>query len=253
VPQELGAALDVLAFHAGVVETELNAATDNPLVFADGADDPDGAVLHGGNFYGQHVAFASDALATAVIKLAAWSERALARLVNPATSRGLPAFLHGGPPGLSSGLMGAQVTATALVAEMRSAAVPASIQTIPTNNDNQDVVTMGTIAARKRRGSSTWRGRCSRSTPWRSRRRPSCAPAAVASPARRRWPRQASRRRAVRSGRRCGRPWRRSPRTGRCRTTSSAWPTRSSATTRSSARVRAWPERGGERQRVAAA
>jgi tyrosine ammonia-lyase len=149
VPQELGAALDVLAFHAGVVETELNAATDNPLVFADGADDPAGAVLHGGNFYGQHVAFASDALAMAVVKLAAWSERALARLVNPAHSRGLPAFLHAGPPGLSSGLMGAQVTATALVAEMRAGAVPASIQTIPTNNDNQDVVTMGTIAARK--------------------------------------------------------------------------------------------------------
>jgi tyrosine ammonia-lyase len=149
VPQELGAALDVLAFHAGVVEAELNSATDNPLVFApDGPDDP-GAVLHGGNFYGQHVAFASDALATAVIKLAAWSERALARLCNPAYNRGLPAFLHGGPPGLSSGFMGAQVTASALVAEMRTRAVPASIQTVPTNNDNQDVVTLGTVAARK--------------------------------------------------------------------------------------------------------
>lgn len=149
VPQELGAALDVMAFHAGVVETELNSATDNPLVFAAGADDADGAVLHGGNFYGQHVAFASDALATAVIKLAAWSERALARLTNPAYNKGLPAFLHGGAPGLTSGVMGAQVTATALVAEMRTKAVPASVQTIPTNNDNQDVVTMGTIAARK--------------------------------------------------------------------------------------------------------
>jgi tyrosine ammonia-lyase len=84
-----------------------------------------------------------------VIKLAAWSERALARLCNPAYNRGLPAFLHGGAPGLSSGFMGAQVTASALVAELRTLAVPASIQTIPTNNDNQDVVTMGTIAARK--------------------------------------------------------------------------------------------------------
>ncbi|MGZ8456787.1 MAG: aromatic amino acid lyase, partial [Gemmatirosa sp.] len=150
VPQELGAILDVLAFHDRIVETELNAATDNPLVFApdDDAGAP-GAVLHGGNFYGQHVAFASDALATAVIKLAAWSERALARIVHPAHSRGLPAFLHAGPPGLGSGFMGAQVTATALVAEMRTLAVPASVQTIPTNNDNQDVVTMGTIGARK--------------------------------------------------------------------------------------------------------
>ena len=152
VPQELGAALDVLAFHAGVVGTELNSATDNPLVFAEGSGDPDGAVLHGGNFYGQHIAFASDALAMAVVKLAAWSERALARLTNPAYNKGLPAFLHGGAPGLTSGLMGAQVTATALVAEMRTGAVPASIQTIPTNNDNQDVVTMGTIAARKASG-----------------------------------------------------------------------------------------------------
>lgn len=153
VPQELGAILDVLAFHAGVVDTELNAATDNPLVFApDSATGEAGAVLHGGNFYGQHVAFASDALATAVVKLAAWSERALARLVHPAYNRGLPAFLHGGAPGVTSGFMGAQVTATALVAEMRTLAVPASIQTIPTNTDNQDVVTLGTVAARKAAG-----------------------------------------------------------------------------------------------------
>jgi tyrosine ammonia-lyase len=64
----------------------------------------------------------------------------------------LPAFLHGGAPGLNSGFMGAQVTATALVAEMRTLAVPASVQSIPTNNDNQDVVTMGTIGARKASG-----------------------------------------------------------------------------------------------------
>jgi tyrosine ammonia-lyase len=148
VPQELGAVLDVLAFHERTVRTELNSATDNPLVFAPQGEDG-GAVLHGGNFYGQHVAFASDALATAVIKLAAWSERALARLCHPAHSRGLPAFLHGGAAGVNSGFMGAQVTATALVAEMRTLAVPASVQTIPTNNDNQDVVTLGTVAARK--------------------------------------------------------------------------------------------------------
>ena len=149
VPQELGAALDVMAFHADVVEAELNSATDNPLVFAPDDADEEGAVLHGGNFYGQHVAFASDALANAVTKLALWSERALARLTNPLYNKGLPAFLHGGAPGLTSGVMGAQVTATAVVAEMRTKAVPASVQTVPTNNDNQDVVTMGTIAARR--------------------------------------------------------------------------------------------------------
>ncbi len=149
VPQELGAILDVLDFHARIVDTELNAATDNPLVLAPGTAGDEGAVLHGGNFYGQHVAFASDALVVAMIKLAVWAERALARLTNPVYSRGLPAFLHGGVAGLNSGFMGAQVTATALLAEMRTHAVPASIQSISTNNDNQDVVTMGTIAARK--------------------------------------------------------------------------------------------------------
>jgi tyrosine ammonia-lyase len=150
VPQELGAVLDVLAFHARTVDTELASATDNPLIVPpDSESGEPGAVLHGGNFYGQHVAFASDALFMAVAKLAAWSERALARLVNPLLNRGLPAFLHGGAAGLNSGFMGAQVTATALVAELRTRAVPASIQTIATNNDNQDVVTMGTIAARK--------------------------------------------------------------------------------------------------------
>ncbi len=144
VPQEIGAALDVLAFHDQMVTTELQSVTDNPLILAD-----DGAVLHGGNFYGQHVAFASDALALAVIKVAIHAERSLARLTDVAQNKGLPAFLHGGHAGVNSGFMGAQVTASALVAEMRSRGTPASIQSIPTNANNQDVVTMGTIAARK--------------------------------------------------------------------------------------------------------
>lgn len=144
LPQEMGAALDVLDFHDRIVTTELQSATDNPLVFAD-----DGTVLHGGNFYGQHVAFASDALSLAVIKVAIHAERCLARLTDVAQNKGLPAFLHGGHAGVNSGFMGAQVSATALIAEMRSRATAASIQSIPTNGNNQDVVTMGTIAARK--------------------------------------------------------------------------------------------------------
>lgn len=144
VPQEIGAALDVLAFHDQMVSTELQSVTDNPLILAD-----DGAVLHGGNFYGQHVAFASDALALAVIKVAIHAERCLARLTDVTQNKGLPAFLHGGRDGVNSGFMGAQVTASALIAEMRSRGTPASIQSIPTNANNQDVVTMGTIAARK--------------------------------------------------------------------------------------------------------
>jgi tyrosine ammonia-lyase len=144
VPQLLGAVRDQLDHHDRIVETELNSATDNPLVFAD-----DGHVLHGGNFFGQHVAYASDSLMLAVIGIAVHAERCLARLTDPRRNEGLPAFLTGGTVGLDSGMMGAQVTATALVAEMRSLAIPASVQSIPTNADNQDVVTMGTIAARK--------------------------------------------------------------------------------------------------------
>jgi tyrosine ammonia-lyase len=141
-PQIAGAVLDVLNFHDEVVETELNSVTDNPIFFGDD-------ILHGGNFFGQHVAFASDALLTAVITLAVHSERKIARMVDEKLNGGLPAFLQGDRTGLQSGFMGAQVTASALVAEMRSKAVPASIQSIPTNANNQDVVTMGTLAARK--------------------------------------------------------------------------------------------------------
>ena len=141
-PQIFGAIADVLRFHNETVETELNSVTDNPIFVGDD-------VLHGGNFYGQHVAFASDALMTALIKLAIYSERKIARITDESLSRGLPAFLQGNRTGLHSGFMGAQVTASAIVAEMRTKAVPASIQSIPTNGNNQDVVTMGTIAARR--------------------------------------------------------------------------------------------------------
>ena len=144
LPQIFGAVLDLLDFHDRLVVTELGSATDNPLVFAD-----DEAVLHGGNFYGQHVAFATDTLHLAIVKLALHAERCLARLCDPLMNNGLPAFLQGGPIGRNSGFMGAQVTATALVAELRMQALPASIQSIPTNNNNQDVVTMGTIGARR--------------------------------------------------------------------------------------------------------
>ena len=143
-PQLLGAVHDQLQWHNQVVETELNSVTDNPVL----PDDLDGT-LHGGNFYGQHVAFASDALANAVITMAVHAERRIARLSNPRLNEGLPAFLQPDRNGLQSGFMGAQVTASALLAEMRVQATPASIQSIPTNGDNQDVVTMGTIGARR--------------------------------------------------------------------------------------------------------
>lgn len=144
LPQELGAAFDLLQFHHDVVTRELAAVSDNPLI-----DVAAGHAVHGGNFYGQHVAYVSDCLMLPLIKLAVHGERLINRLTDPVRNGGLPAFLSAGTVGMSSGLMGAQVTATALVAEMRGLATPMSIQSIATNADNQDVVTMGTIAARK--------------------------------------------------------------------------------------------------------
>lgn len=144
VPQLLGASLDMLSMHDDVVAREISAVTDNPLVFAH-----EEALIHAGNFFGQHVAFASDALANAATMIAILLERQIARVTDVAQNGGLPAFLQGNQTGLNSGFMGAQVTASALVAEIRTKAIPASIQSVPTNANNQDVVTMGTIAARK--------------------------------------------------------------------------------------------------------
>ncbi|WP_375401790.1 histidine ammonia-lyase [uncultured Sphingomonas sp.] len=149
-PQALGAVDDMLVHHDGVVGIELSAVTDNPIVFTD-ADDEGEVLLHAGNFFGQHVSFASDNLHNAVAMLGVWSERQIARVTDVSLNRGLPPFLQGNATGLNSGFMGAQVTASALVAELRTKSVPASIQSVPTNANNQDVVTMGTIAARRAR------------------------------------------------------------------------------------------------------
>lgn len=151
-PQLLGAVDDMLVHHDGIVAIELTAVTDNPLVFAANSSGEGGdAILHAGNFFGQHVSFASDNLANAITMLGVWSERQVARLTDASLNRGLPPFLQGNATGLNSGFMGAQVTASALVAEMRAKSAPASIQSVPTNANNQDVVTMGTIAARRAR------------------------------------------------------------------------------------------------------
>jgi tyrosine ammonia-lyase len=142
VPQLFGAVLDAVTWHNDTVETELNSVTDNPVF-----DTQEGRVRHGGNFYGQHISFASDTLSNALIKTAVHAERVVARITDKTQNPGLPAFLQGRQTGLNSGFMGAQVTASALVAEMRTKSNPASIQSIPTNANNQDVVTMGTIGA----------------------------------------------------------------------------------------------------------
>jgi len=143
-PQVLGAVWDAIAFAARTVAIELNASTDNPLVF------DNGDVLSGGNFHGQPVAQALDFLAVALTTLQAISERRVERLVNPDLSQGLPAFLTG-DPGLSSGYMMVQITAAALVAESRTLAHPASIGSIPTDANQEDFVPMGMGAAYKTR------------------------------------------------------------------------------------------------------
>jgi histidine ammonia-lyase len=143
-PQVLGAVGDAIAFARRVVEVELNASTDNPLVFGEGE------VLSGGNFHGQPVAQALDFLAIALTTLQALAERRVERLVNPDLSQGLPAFLTV-DAGLSSGHMMVQITAASLVAESRALAHPASIGSIPTDANQEDFVPMGMAAAVKAR------------------------------------------------------------------------------------------------------
>jgi histidine ammonia-lyase len=140
-PQVLGAVGEGLGFAERLVATELNAATDNPLVF--GED-----VLSGGNFHGQPIALALDVIAIALTTLAGLAERRLERVVNPDLSSGLPAFLAR-DPGLESGFMTPQIAAAALVADCRVLATPASVQSVPTEGNQEDVVPMGMSAAWK--------------------------------------------------------------------------------------------------------
>lgn len=143
-PQVHGAARDAIEYARRVVEIELNSATDNPLIFP-----PDGDVISGGNFHGEPVGMAMDFLGIAVSELASISERRAERMVNPQLS-GLPPFLteHGG---LNSGMMIAQYVAAALVSENKVLAHPAVVDSIPTSGNQEDHVSMGTIAARKAR------------------------------------------------------------------------------------------------------
>lgn len=126
-----------------VVEAELNAATDNPLVFPDTGD-----VISGGNFHGQPIAIAMDTLSIALAELANISERRIAKLVDPALNHGLPAFLVK-EGGINCGFMVPQYTAAALVSENKILSHPASVDSIPTSAGQEDHVSMGTIGARK--------------------------------------------------------------------------------------------------------
>jgi histidine ammonia-lyase len=144
MPQVHGPVLEAIRFAEGLLSGELNAATDNPLVF------DDGTMLSGGNFHGQAAAMALDVLAIAMTNLAVMSERRIDRLVHPDLNEGLPPFLTA-TAGVSSGFMMAQVTAAAITSECKILAHPASVDTIPTDGSKEDVVPMAMGAATKLR------------------------------------------------------------------------------------------------------
>jgi histidine ammonia-lyase len=141
-PQVHGAARDALAYVRSAVQIEANSATDNPMVFAETGD-----IMSGGNFHGAPIAVASDVLVLGLLQLATISERRSDRLVNPALS-GLEPFLTR-DSGLHSGYMMAQVTAAALVSELKTLAHPSSADTIPTSANREDHVSMSMGAALK--------------------------------------------------------------------------------------------------------
>ncbi|MEO5580033.1 MAG: histidine ammonia-lyase [Gemmatimonadaceae bacterium] len=144
MPQVHGPVLDALDWIEDIVTRELNAATDNPLVFANGE------TLSGGNFHGQAVGMALDFLAIIMTNLATIAERRIDRLVHPDFNQGLPAFLTA-DAGVSSGFMMAQVTAAALASECKVLSHPATVDTIPTDGNREDVVPMSMGAAWKAR------------------------------------------------------------------------------------------------------
>lgn len=144
MPQVHGAARQAFRYARSVLEVEANSATDNPLIFPDS-----GRILSGGNFHGQPVAQVMDLVAMACADLASISERRLARLVDPNLS-GLPAFLTP-EPGTNSGFMIPQIAAASLVNEIRLLAAPASTDSIPTDANKEDHVSMGMTAARQAR------------------------------------------------------------------------------------------------------
>ena len=146
VPQVHGASRDALQFVRGVLEKEINSVTDNPLIFP-GSNGRSGKILSGGNFHGQVVAIAMDALCIAAAELGNVSEQRLEKMINPAISE-LPAFLTD-QGGLNSGFMIVQVAAASIVSENKTLCHPASVDSIPTSADKEDHVSMGAWAARK--------------------------------------------------------------------------------------------------------
>ena len=143
-PQVLAPVHEAITYGTQKIEVEINSSNDNPIIIPE-----KGKILHGGNFHGQSVGFAMDSLCIAVSTLCNLSERRLNKLLDKDLNEGLPENLIPGTIGLTMGFMGAQYLATSTTAENRSLANPVSTNSISSNESNQDVVSMGTIAARK--------------------------------------------------------------------------------------------------------
>jgi histidine ammonia-lyase len=146
IPQIHGAVVECFEYAKKVVNTEVNSVTDNPLIFTDKKGKV--KVISGGNFHGEPVAIAMDALGMAVCEIANVSDRRITSILDPATNNGLPAFLVE-KGGLNSGMMILQYTTASLVSENKVLAHPASVDSIPTSANVEDLVSMGTISARK--------------------------------------------------------------------------------------------------------
>jgi histidine ammonia-lyase len=141
-PQVLGPILDTINFSELVLENEINSVDDNPIVDFDNQK-----ILHGGNFHGDYISLEMDKLKIAITKLTMLTERQLNLLLNSKTNKILPPFLNIGTPGLNYGMQGIQFTATSTTAESQMLSNPMSVHSITCNNDNQDIVSMGTNAA----------------------------------------------------------------------------------------------------------
>ena len=142
VPQILGPVYDTIDYTAQVIERELNSVNDNPVI-----DYRTENILHGGNFHGDYIALEMDKLKIAITKLSMLAERQLNFILNPALNKKLPPFANAGRLGLNFGVQGMQYPAVSNVAENQALSTPLYIHSIPNNNDNQDIVSMGTNAA----------------------------------------------------------------------------------------------------------
>lgn len=142
IPQIIGPILDTVRFTEKILIEEINSTNDNPVVDLD-----QGNVYHGGNFHGDYVALEMDKLKIAVTKLSMLCERQINYLMNPALNGIFPPFMNLGRLGINFGMQGMQFTATSTTAENQTLSNPMSIHSIPNNNDNQDIVSMGTNAA----------------------------------------------------------------------------------------------------------